>query len=244
MLESVSKQSLSNQVLKVLLRHITAQGLGPGDRLPSERDLAQQLKIGRGPVREALKALETIGAVSRQSSRGTILQPVDFSFLAETSQYLLLRSPVDLAELFVTRRLIEVNVIPLVACTATEEQFERLDNANRLMEAEIDAGRIPTGADLEFHQALLAAANNKFLAQFGTLVQEYFHDPRHKIMVDDEETRNALNVHRQIVECLRKKQVKRAQELMKEHLGTYLRKGVIQVAALPECDDDFSPQDS
>lgn len=223
------------QVLHRLQDYIRAHKLGPGDRLPPERELAGALGVSRNTVREALKSLEAIGALSRRPRHGSVLQPVDFTLLAELSQFMLLRSVADLSDLFVARRLLEVNLLPLVAENCTEEHFERMESAIRLMEAEIETGQLGTEGDHAYHQALLAAAGNSFLAHFGTLIQEFFRDPRVRILADSEEAANAVRVHRQIVECLRKRDVPRAQKLMAEHLDVYLRRGIVQV--FPFSDD-------
>src|SRR5947208_14828114 len=86
-LQRVNRQTLGQQVLRSLQQYILTQGLRPGDRLPTERELAAELGVSSNTVREALKSLETIGALTRKPRHGTVLQTVDFALLAEVAQF-------------------------------------------------------------------------------------------------------------------------------------------------------------
>lgn len=231
MLDNMVVERYPRQVLRGLSHYIVANGLGPGDRLPPERELAETLGVCRNTVRDALKSLETIGALSRHTKKGSVLQEVDFRLLAEISQFLLVRSADDFTDLFIARRVLEVSALPLAAVSATEDDYERMEAANNLMEAEINAGGIGIEVDIIFHQALMAAAANKFLTQFGNLIQEFFREPRTRILVDEKEARSGLEDHRQIVRLLKQGDVDGAELRMKKHLDVYLRRGVVQ----PQC---------
>jgi GntR family transcriptional repressor for pyruvate dehydrogenase complex len=229
-IEPVVRESLGQQVLRRLQEYIVAHELGPGDRLPTERELAASLGVSSNTVREALKSMETIGALVRKPRHGTVLRAVDFSALARVARFQLLHSPDDLSELFVARRLLEVSVLPLVAQHATDEQFREMDAANDRMEAEISADGLGIDADIAFHQALLAAAGNKFLAQFGALLQEFFQVARRRVLANKSEGLRPVEEHRRIVLALRERDVAGAQQWMERHLRHYQRRGVIPTA--------------
>ncbi len=226
-METIQKKPLSREVLGSLRRYIVSRKLQPGDKLPTERELAADLGVSRTTVREALTTLETLGALDRHPGRGAVLQPIDFGLLAEISQFLMVRSAADIDELFIARRVLELSVLPIVAACAGEEQFRRMEMANQLMEAEIEADGIAVDGDIAFHRALLAAANNKFLAQFGDLIQEFFRDRRTRLLVDTEAARQAVGEHREIVRLLRDKKVTEAEALMTAHIDRYKARGVV-----------------
>ena len=228
MIDTVPRKALSREVLGSIRRYIVSRKLQPGDRLPTERDLAADLGVSRNTVREALTTLEALGALDRHPGRGAVLQPIDLSLLAEISQFLMVRSAADINDLFVARRVLEISLLPLVAENANEEQFQRMEMANRLMEAEIEADGIAVDGDVAFHRALLAAANNKFLAQFGDLIQEFFRDRRTRLLVDANVARNAVEEHRQMIHHLRARDVAAAQAVMERHLDRYRERGVVQ----------------
>ncbi len=222
MLSPVDRQTLSQQVLNKLQQYIMAKGLRPGDRLPAERKLAVDLGVSCSTIREALKPLQAIGAVSRMP-RGSVLQEVDFRTLAGISRFLMVQSHDDLMELSIARQWLETNMLPMVAENCTPEQYTQLEDANRLMEAEINSGQLGIDGDAAFHQTLLAATNNKFLQQFGGLIQEFFIEIRTVLSMDEQKARKALDDHCKLVEYLHAGDVERAKLQMHDHLSEYIQ---------------------
>ncbi len=217
-LKPVEYEPLRRQVLRSLLGNISARGLGPDDRLPTERELAADLGVGRNTVREALKSLEMIGALERRPKRGSIIQAVDLSLLGEVTQALWLRSDQDFVEMYEARRTIELGVLKLAAVNATEEDFERMEEANATMERDHAQGFASTEGDAAFHQALLGASHNRFLIQFGRLLEEFFREARQLSRHDDAVARRTVTEHRQIAAALRRGHVAQAERIMMEHL--------------------------
>lgn len=222
-LKPVEYEPLRRQVLRSLLGNIAARGLGPEDRLPTERELASDLGVGRNTVREALKSLEMIGALERRPKRGSVIQAVDLSLLGEVTQALWLRSDKDFVEMYEARRTIELGVLKLAAVNATEEDFQRMEEANVTMEHDHAQGYTSTEGDAAFHQALLGASHNRFLIQFGRLLEEFFREARRLSRHDDAVARRTLEEHRQIVAALRRGHVAQAERIMTEHLDPHRR---------------------
>ena len=193
---------MSTEVLARLRQHILAQGLKPGDRLPTERDLAAGLGVSRGTVREALKVLEVIGAVARSPRRGAVLQPVDFGILAEVSRFLMVRTSAVFSEVFVARRVLEVSVLPLAVAHASPDHFRRMEAANHLMEAEIDGDGSPVDGDMAFHRACLPLPTTAYWNSSGG-DSESFRDPRAHLLMDGAMARQTVAEHREIAVAIR-----------------------------------------
>ncbi|OFX15783.1 MAG: hypothetical protein A2Z18_10580 [Armatimonadetes bacterium RBG_16_58_9] len=228
MLRPLTRRLLTGEVLSSLRNHILAKGLKAGDRLPGEHELASKLGVSRNTVREALKLLEAIGAVERRPKLGCVLQPVDLRRTAEVSQFLMVRSVKDVTELFIARRVLEIGILPLVARNATESDYERMESANRLIEAEIKAGRMYTDADVEFHQALLAGAHNMFLMQLGSTIEGFMHGAEPAEVPDEQTHLRNLEEHRQIVRSLRDGNLSGAERVMRQHLDRNVSEGVVE----------------
>lgn len=216
---SLTRQPLTRQVLQSLLQNIAARGLAANDRLPTERELAAELQVSRNTVREALGSLEAIGAVTRSPKRGAVLQPVDLSALAGISQVFLLRSAADFEELLVARRAFEIGLLPLVAAHATPDDFQQMEAANAMIQAEVAAGWLPLDGDLAFHKAILNASHNRFLIQFGRLLEEFFRAARSRTAPNESVYRRTLREHQQIARALAAVDVREAQRLMEKHLN-------------------------
>ncbi|WP_431871719.1 FadR/GntR family transcriptional regulator [Nocardiopsis eucommiae] len=136
--------------------------VGPGERLPTERELSARLGVSRGSVREAISSLTTLGVLSVRHGAGvyvTALRPADlleaFSVLAEVSR------DETLLEVLQVRRMIEPAATAVAAARATPEDLARIGDLLDRMEA--DADRAPA-EDLDFHRAVVACAGNATLS--------------------------------------------------------------------------------
>lgn len=215
-----TRKPLTRQVLHTLVRNIADRGLTVDDRLPTERELAAELQVSRNTVREAMGSLEAIGAVTRCSKRGAVIKPIDLSALAEISQVFLLRSAADFDELLAARRAFEIGLLPLVASHATPDDFQQMEAANAQIESEAAAGWLPLEGDLAFHKAVLNASHNRFLIQFGRLLEEFFRAVRSRGRAEPQPKAygRTLKEHRRIIEALRAGDVRLAQRIMQRHL--------------------------
>jgi GntR family transcriptional regulator, transcriptional repressor for pyruvate dehydrogenase complex len=220
--KSVTRQPLTRQVLQSLIQSIASRGLVVNDRLPTERELAFELQVSRNTVREALGSLEAIGAIARSPKRGAVLKPIDLSALAGISQAFLIRSASDYVELLVARQAFEIGLLPLVAQHATGEDFEQMEAANVAMESEVAAGWLPLVGDFAFHKAILYASHNRFLIQFGRLLEEYFRTGRNQLAPSESDYRRTLKDHRQIIQALMMGNARKAQRIMEKHLNPQL----------------------
>ncbi len=116
--EPISRETVSSQIRAQLLKRITTGELAPGSPMPSERELSDRFKVARTSVREALQGLLSMGVVERRGNR---------SYVAEHLPTVNVQSGVNrksfVAELFETRRVLEVPIFEMAA--------ERIDDASR-----------------------------------------------------------------------------------------------------------------
>lgn len=228
------RKHVPGQVLKQLRQYITEHDLKPGDRLPTERQLAEDLKVSRNSVREALTSLESVGAVSRRPKIGCVLQPIDMAMLAQVTQFQMLRDAADLAELYTARCLLEESILPLAVANATPEDLELLEKTITDMREALASNLPMHDLDEAFHRGLFAAAHNKFLFQFGSLIQVFFRESRTRIRASTTNPGNTMVEHAAILAAIRKRDAKAAQKHMRHHLSTYVRTGVIDTQNKPQ----------
>lgn len=138
--------------------------LSPGDRLPTERELSGELGVSRSSMREAIRALTTLGVLEVRHGSGvyvSALRPRDlldtFSVLAEVSQ------GQTLIEVLQVRRMLEPAATALAAARADEEQLNRLGTILDRIESGGSEGET-VAADLTFHQAIVDITGNATLA--------------------------------------------------------------------------------
>jgi DNA-binding FadR family transcriptional regulator len=160
--------SLREQVLHAIGIRIISGELQPGDVLPKEDTLSKEYGVSRTVIREAVKGLAARGLVESRPKVGTIIRPrsewqmldpavLEWVAASETTGEFMY----NLAEV---RQAIEPATAQLAARNATPEDIARMQAAyDGLVEA-IDDGDAWAHADLEYHESIVAAAHNEFLA--------------------------------------------------------------------------------
>jgi GntR family transcriptional regulator, transcriptional repressor for pyruvate dehydrogenase complex len=218
----------SEQVAAALQHRIQASGLGPGDFLGREEDLAAEFGVSRPTLREALKLLASGNLIRANKGPGggifvahTADQGVRRS-LSDSVGMMLETGAVSLEELLDARTLLEVPLAGLAALQADEQTLERLRTALKAETAaagDIDAIH---EADTEFHREIAAAAGNRMASALTGWVYEVLQP---KLM---EELRDAvlpsavLDQHVALLKAIEKGDRPRAERAMREHL-LYLR---------------------
>jgi GntR family transcriptional repressor for pyruvate dehydrogenase complex len=218
----------SEQVAAALQHRIQAAGLGPGDFLGREEDLAAEFGVSRPTLREALKLLASGNLIRANKGPGggifvahTADQGVRRS-LSDSIEMMLETGAVSLEELLDARTLLEVPLAGLAALQADEPTLDRLRAAlaaETAADGDIDAIHI---ADTEFHREIAAAAGNRMAS---VLTGWVFEVAQPRLM---EELRDAvlpsavLDQHVALLKAFEKGDCARAERAMREHL-LYLR---------------------
>lgn len=169
--DPIKREPLATEIARRLVEFLLAGGVEPGDRMPSERALAEAFGVGRSAMREALKALTLIGLLEVRHGDGTYLKKADSALLPQVIEWGLLlgeRRTMDLVE---ARQKIETVIAGLAAERRTAEDVEDLRRLLARMEAmdRDHAGFVD--ADVAFHLKLAEAAGNTALREILSSVQ-------------------------------------------------------------------------
>ncbi|MDD3847554.1 MAG: FadR/GntR family transcriptional regulator [Syntrophorhabdaceae bacterium] len=163
---------VSNEVTEQLKQSILLGHFKPGDKLPSERELAEEFQVSRVAIREALRALENAGfVITRQGTTGgAFVTDLSFEQLANSFLDLFLCEKLSIPELYHVRRLIEPEVARLAALRVNDEYARRLREA---LEAERTPG--PTLSEevdrkTTVHYILAEMCGNRFFEALVTCV--------------------------------------------------------------------------
>lgn len=160
--------SLREQVLHAIGIRIISGELQPGDVLPKEDTLSKEYGVSRTVIREAVKGLAARGLVESRPKVGTIirprrdwqmLDPAVLEWVAASEQ-----SGEFMFHLAEVRQAIEPATAELAARNATPEDLARMREAYAQLEKSIDEEDAWAVADLEYHESIVAAAHNEFLA--------------------------------------------------------------------------------
>lgn len=150
-------------------RKILRGDLKPGDPLPSEAQLLDEYEVSRTVLREAVKVLAAKGLVEALPKRGTRVRPRQHWSLLDrdvlTWKYEAAPDPGFLRDLIEVRRIIEPRAAALAAERATEADLAEMESAFRQMGASVGKIEEYIVADMNFHDAILAASHNEILEQ-------------------------------------------------------------------------------
>jgi GntR family transcriptional repressor for pyruvate dehydrogenase complex len=207
---------VSSEISAHLEKLIALGELRPGDRLPSERELAGKLGVSRASLREAMHELEAKHLVERRPGRGTTVLPAPehvnrlYERLSDGEHQLR-----DIAEL---RETLEPKLAGLAATRATRANLIELENVLRNPVAEA-APEESLRLDLEFHLLLAAAAQNPLMSAINTLTASWTPATR----VVSHATRYAREVsylgHRAILAAVTRGDADEARDAMIRHLS-------------------------
>ncbi|ALV30965.1 FCD domain-containing protein [Streptomyces sp. CdTB01] len=153
-------------VAERILEFIAAERLVPGDRMPTENDLAQRLDTSRAVVREAVKILSALGRVRAHKGRGLFVADDDGMLIA--SRWGGFFRPVDLDHvlmLFEFRRVQEMAAARFAATRATPAELRAIEVAMQQCRLGYVHGEVDVfnQGDDDFHAAVAAASHNTFL---------------------------------------------------------------------------------
>lgn len=224
--------SISRAVPEVALQGIRKligeHGFGPGDALPSQRDLALQLGVSRASLREALSSLSALGVVSVQPGKGVFVQApapavqqpgLAWPFAAQVS-------PVDIFQL---RYAMEGFAAGLAAVTLTADELDALQDNVDAMRLELRAGDFEAAArlDFDFHRRILLASGNQAMLSILTTSADIFLESQKLPFIRTERAMETWQEHRKILRGLARHASGAAQKAMQEHVrGAALRTGI------------------
>ena len=166
-MDPIRAMSVPEILVQRILNDIAAGKIQTGDRLPAERDLANQYKISNSSVREAMQTLQGMGIVEVRHPTGTFMvgDPLTSS---QATRFSSLINPMQFLEAMEARCMIEMDITRLAAMRATNEQTNELDEIHMSMTLAFRAGNddLHSDLDLKLHVAIAQSCNNVFLTNY------------------------------------------------------------------------------
>lgn len=212
--------NLPSQVARMISDEILAGRFRVGDRLPTERELAESFGVSRNVVREAIAKLRFEGAVETRQGVGVfVLGGEPHSVLRIDAE--ILRDKSLLRSLFELRAIIEVEAAGLAAARRSRKHLAAIKNALQTLynSQGLDGA---ADADIEFHRAVVQAADNVYVATFANFIWGHVRTSIAKANLQlDEATRMPINrkEHTAIYDAIKDKDVERARENMRAHIA-------------------------
>jgi GntR family transcriptional repressor for pyruvate dehydrogenase complex len=223
MFEPISRETVSAQIRSQLLERITTGELAPGAVMPSERDLSEGFKVARTSVREAMQGLVSMGAVERRGNR---------SYVAERLPDVVVVDGGDrnsfVAELFETRRVLEVPMFALACERADEGARHAVLELGRRFDESLDIGTFRR-LDRQFHTTIASHCGNPLLIElYGKVLDQLFRSSEFDAMLAAESNRSeveqiiaaASHAHRAISRAFGACDAEEVKRLTEHHLDS------------------------
>lgn len=210
-----------SEVVAQILRLVDGGQIGPGDRLPPERFLAEQLQVSRSSVREAMTALEVLGVVEIRAGHGIFVGRAQSNHLIEeVSSLTEEQGPLEILE---ARLLIEPGAAQLAATRATAADRQSMRDQLRLMKEQLDRGMDAWAPDWGFHQAVAKAAQNPVVdAMLEVITQRTQSELWIRMRTHNFEQRarafRYLEQHTGILAAIERGDGRAADQLMRKHI--------------------------
>jgi GntR family transcriptional repressor for pyruvate dehydrogenase complex len=209
-----------DRVVEHVRRLIESGEMKPGDRLPSERDLAVELGVSRPSVRSGIEALEAMGVVVSRRGAGTFIATGPPDLGTEPLSLLASLHGFTPNEMFEARLVLEVGVAGLAAQHATAEHLAAMSEEVTEMFASLEDPAAFLVHDVRFHRAVAAGCANRVLAALVEMVSAQFYEIRKETIRNAHDLRESAEMHRRIYRAVRAKDVAAARAAMTEHLKT------------------------
>ncbi|HMQ32955.1 MAG TPA: FadR/GntR family transcriptional regulator [Chloroflexaceae bacterium] len=211
---------LYERIVEQIERQILSGDMREGDRLPNERELAEQFGVSRTAVREAIKALAQKGLVDVFVGRGTFVANRTERVMRDTFGLMMRvgqeRGHSDLVEV---RGLIEPEIAALAAERAGASHIAALEAAVVAMDEALDDMDRFIVADQEFHRVLAQATGNDLILRIIEPIMDMLDAQRRQIAHVDGGMVRGQHHHRQILAAVREHNPEAARETMRAHLA-------------------------
>ena len=214
---------IGKQTLVELLEHdIRAGVLAPGQRLPSERELAATYRVSRSVVREVLALLAARGHVDAQPGRGSFVREVDPAGSLELLDTVLRTLTPTARQIIEARRMLESETARGAARSATPAALAEIDAALEAFEGATDVV-MRARADVDFHTAIARASGNPVYEFLATALSTLTFEIALRSLSDAGVTAEAVPLHREVADAIRAGDGDAASARMVAHLEVALR---------------------
>jgi len=222
MFTPIKTPKVYNQVIEQIKNKIKSGEMKKGDRLPSEREMAEALSVSRASVREALRALEVIGLVESRPGAGNYIRTNFDNSLFEPLSVMFLLQESSLKEMFDLRETLELQCAKLSAKNIEDNELELLTAIlDRMYVARSEEESLKL--DVKFHYLIAKTSRNVLLINIldviSQLMDEFIQKSRMQILHTGSTRENLLEIHENLLAALKCRDEVRASKAMNEHFN-------------------------
>ena len=219
----IKRESVAEMVARRILDMVTAKALKPGDQLPPERDLAEQLNVSRPSVREAVRGLSILGVIKSRHGGGAYVTDLDGDALLGPIRFFLSLEKMNIRELYDARSLIEGDVARRAAINMDEFQLVTLDTILTNQEKTVKDANEFRLSDFKFHETIWIGSGNSFLKRIGESLNSLGLEFRRRASERPEVLEQSLRDHRMLFDALCVRDPSAAADAAEKHMQNVYR---------------------
>jgi GntR family transcriptional repressor for pyruvate dehydrogenase complex len=222
LLKPIRRVRLYEDAVEQIQTLILGNEYKPGDRLPSERTLAEHFRISRHSLREALRILDVMGLIEIKVGDGIYVKQVDFlPYIESLNLSISSRLPLErdsFVKLWRARRILETGMVDLAARQVNESFLKSLWWCIGQMQKNIENQDAFVSAGIRFHRLIAEMAQNEILILIWDMLANLIRKSQSKIYGIPWSPKKALSAHKKIFLALQAKDPRKAVEAMKQHM--------------------------
>ena len=223
-LKPIRPKKISEEIVEQIKELISKGELKPGDRVPSERELASMLGVSRPSVREAIMVLGAMGFLEARQGGGTFVRALtEASIMDPLAKLVEQKDPELLRALAEVRMGLESWSAYLAAQRADDGDLAELRRIYAVMEKQAARGGWDSEVDAEFHYAITAASHNSLQMHVLDSIHSIFHATIQVALMEfyqqEGHLQKLLTHHREIMEAIAAHEPELARQKMMEHLA-------------------------
>ena len=211
-IKPIKRQSVSEQVYEQLKHQLLIGEWKPGDKIPSENELAAAFGVSRVTVRQALQKLTTLGLIETKLGEGAFVKEITPGVYMNNMFPVVYLGRDSVVEVMEFRTIIEVGAAALAAERIKDEDIKKLEQYYKKMQANKDNIEKYVEYDLSFHSQLAAATGNSLIIQMYCILQDILRMTI-KNITEKNGVELGLKFHNMLIDSMKEHNVEKARKL-------------------------------
>jgi GntR family transcriptional repressor for pyruvate dehydrogenase complex len=206
-------EDVARQIERLILKK-----LRPGDKLPSERELAETLSVSRSSIRDAIRSLELAGMVEPRQGAGTIVREISSNSLATPFANTVKRKAELIDEFLDFRKILEPPLAARAATHASIDEISEMEDILDRQEKKLRRGESTIAEDSEFHYAVALASGNSVVLKVLDILMDLLRETRERSLQVAGRPQKSLAGHRRILGAIKRHDAEGAKAAMRRHI--------------------------
>jgi GntR family transcriptional repressor for pyruvate dehydrogenase complex len=215
--EVIRRNKVYEEVAKQIERLILKK-LKPGDKLPSERELAELLQVSRSSIRDAIRGLELMGLVEPRQGSGTIVRELSTESVVNPFANALKQRQEMVSELLDFRKMLEPPLAARAATHASPEETSEMEEILQRQEQRQRQGEAAIAEDAEFHYSIALASGNSVVLKVIDTIMDLLRDTRERSLQVEGRSQKSLAGHYRILAAIKRHDAEAAKSAMRRHI--------------------------